>query len=185
MAPVIRMTKRRSTGFSLVELVVVIVILGTIAAIAAPRFGHAANSYRLESAVQKIEADLRYATQMARTQSRTVTIQFSPTNDSYRIIGVEDILGAPTDHIVDLSQPPFRLHISDVRFSDGTPNQLRINGHGTLLNKGVIRIELGPYARLIGIDWTSPSEQDVKVVAVEPKSEIGNIESVVPGGFLK
>ncbi|MFG0292995.1 MAG: GspH/FimT family pseudopilin [Phycisphaerales bacterium JB065] len=185
MAPTIRMIKRRSTGFSLVELVVVIVVLGTIAAIAAPRFGHAANSYRLEAAVQKLEADLRYATQMARTQSRTVTVQFDPGNDSYRILGVEDAFGGATDYIVDLSQPPYQVDLADVRFSGGTISALRINGHGSLINKGVVRIELGPTARLIGIDWTSPAEQEVKVEVVDPKTKTDGITLVVPDGFLK
>lgn len=185
MAPTIRMIKRRSTGFSLVELVVVIVVLGTIAAIAAPRFGHAANSYRLESAVQKLEADLRYATQMARAQSRTITVHFDPDSDSYRIIGVKDAFGGANDYSVDLSQPPYQIDLADVRFSDGTPSALRINGHGSLINKGVVRLELGPNARLIGIDWTSPAEQEVKVVVVDPKSETDSITLVVPDGFLK
>jgi type II secretion system protein H len=178
------MTARRSTGFSLVELVVVIFVLGTVAAIAAPRFGHAANSYRLEAAVQKLEADLRYAAQMARAQSREVSVIFDPDTDSYRIVGVRDALGAPTDHIVDLSEPPYRVSMSGVKFGT-TSRVLRINGHGSLLNTGVIRIELGTSARLIGVDWQSPAEQDLRVEPVLPRKEVPNIDLVTPGGFLR
>lgn len=185
MAPSRLQHSTSSTGFSLVELVVVMLVLGVIAAIAAPRFGYASATFRLEAAIQKIEADLQYASQMARSQSRTVAVVFNPANDSYRISGVDSPLGGTGDYTVDLSQPPYEVDIADVRFSGGLANMFRIDGHGAPLNAGVIRVEVGPNARLIGVEWTVPSDAKLKAQVIAPSKEIGDLELVIPDGFIK
>jgi type II secretory pathway pseudopilin PulG len=168
-----------------VELVVVMLVLGVIAAIAAPRFGHASSTFRLDAAIQKIESDLRYAAQMARSQSRTVAVTFDPATDSYTVSGVDSPLDGTGNYRVDLSQPPYEVDIADVRFSGGLASMFRIDGHGSPLNAGVIRIELGPNARLIGVEWTLPSDAKVKAQAVEPSKDVLDLELVVPDGYIK
>lgn len=185
MAPSRSQHSTRSTGFSLVELVVVMLILGVIAAIAAPRFGHASTTFRLEAAINKIEADLKYAAHMARAQSRTVEVTFDPDTDSYTITGVESPLNGEANYTVNLAEPPYEVQIADVRFGGGTSSTFRIDGHGTPINTGVIRIELGPNARLIGVEWSTPSDAEVKAEPVEPSKDILDIDLVIPSDFIK
>lgn len=162
-------------------------ILGTIAAIAAPRFGNAANSYRLESAMKKIELDVEYALRMARAQSKSIEISFDPDTDSYELVGVKDPLDTKLDFVVRLGEPPYRVRLADVRFGGGSPSTLTISGHGTMVNKGIVRIELGPSARLIGFSGGagSPVGQSIPTAAVPTKEEQDDISSVVPADFLE
>ncbi|XHC25877.1 MAG: prepilin-type N-terminal cleavage/methylation domain-containing protein [Phycisphaerales bacterium] len=185
MAPSCPQHSTRSTGFSLVELVVVMLILGVIAAIAAPRFGHASTTFRLEAAINKIEADLKYAAQMARAQSRTVKVTFDPDTDSYTITGVDGPLDGVANYTVNLAEPPYEVQIADVRFTLGTSSTFRIDGHGAPINTGVIRIELGPNARLIGVEWSIPSDAKVKAEPIEPSEDVFDIETIIPDGFIK
>lgn len=58
-------------AFSLVELLIVLVIVGIAAAIAAPRYGGATERYRARLAAQRLGEELRAAGERARvTQSR-------------------------------------------------------------------------------------------------------------------
>ena len=61
-----RRTRRCGGGFSLLELVVVMVIVAILAAIATPRYGKAVARYRTASAARKIAADLTFARKRAR-----------------------------------------------------------------------------------------------------------------------
>jgi len=174
----------RSTGFSLVELVVVVLVLGTIAAIAAPRFGNASSSYRLDAAIKKIEHDLNFALRSARATSSTVEILFDPENDRYTLVGVEDPK-SKSDITIDLSATPYRVDLSDVRFKGTDPTVLTINGHGAIVNTGVVRIGLGPNARLIHLGGGSAAVQSggLTWISVPPRDDAPSIGAITPSGF--
>ena len=57
--------KRKQTGFTMIELIVVIVILGILAATALPRFSNLANNAR-RSSVQGMLGDVRSAAALAK-----------------------------------------------------------------------------------------------------------------------
>ena len=185
MAPSRSQHSTSSTGFSLVELVVVILVLGTIAAVAAPRFGYASTTFRLDAAIKKIEADLQYATQMARSRSQAVVVEFDPDTDSYTITGVNSPLDGTANYTVNLAEAPFEIDLTDVRFNGGTPTSFRIDGHGASINAGAIRIALGPNARLLGVQWSTPAEAKVKAEPVEPIEKVADIDLVIPTDFVK
>lgn len=176
----------RSTGFSLVELVVVVFVLGTIAAIAAPRFGYASSSYRLESAVKKIETDLDFALRTARARSTTIEFSFDPDTDRYTLVGVRDPQNPKIDLSVDLSELPYGVDISDVRFSGADSKVLVITGHGTFVNQGVVRIGLGSNARLIALGGSGSIEaRRIKSIPVPPARDAPSIDLVTPHDFGK
>lgn len=177
-------TSARSTGFSLVELVVVVFVLGTIAAIAAPRFGYASSSYRLEAAIKKIENDLGYAVRSARAKSTTVELAFDPDTDRYTLVGVADPQNPKIDLTIDLRAMPYGVDLSDVRFSGTDSKVLVINGHGTIVNKGVVRIGLGSNARLIALGGNAVLRgESIESVPVPPAKEVPSITLVTPDGF--
>src|SRR6185436_19007970 len=96
-------------GFTLVELVVVLCIMGVVAAIAAPRYGAAIARQRVDGAANRIASDLAYARSVARMTSSSVNVVFDPPHDRYAIPGAPDpITNGPGAYTVDLSLAPYR-----------------------------------------------------------------------------
>lgn len=82
--------KSHSRGFTLIELVMVILVMGILAAVAAPRYSTAMSQYRADLAARELEADLAYAAWEAQRTSLAVTVNFDLTNQRYEIAGVAD-----------------------------------------------------------------------------------------------
>jgi prepilin-type N-terminal cleavage/methylation domain-containing protein len=75
---------RRACGFTLIEIIVVVVILSIIALMAVPMFGSAAD-IQLKAAANMIAADLEYAKSMAITRQQPFSIDFNSTDESYSV----------------------------------------------------------------------------------------------------
>lgn len=71
-------------GFTLVELLVVVVILGFAAAIAVPMIG-SASSFQIRAAANKVAADLEYAKSMAISRGQNHAVVFDPVGEAYEI----------------------------------------------------------------------------------------------------
>ena len=74
VAPVARRTARtgriRRGAFTFVEMLVVVLILGIVAAVAAPTFHRSLQYHRLESAARRVKQDLEYLQTTARRRAR-------------------------------------------------------------------------------------------------------------------
>ena len=69
---------RRTSGFTLIELVTVIVILGVLAVVAIPRMGNA--EYKTLEFADKTVSALRYAQKSAVSHRRAVCVSFTSTS---------------------------------------------------------------------------------------------------------
>ena len=75
--------RRAGAGFTLVELVLVMVIIGVVGAIAMPRFTQANARHQLEAAANRVASDLERAREEARATSNWVQIAYSKSQESY------------------------------------------------------------------------------------------------------
>lgn len=97
--PVVLSTRR---GFSYAELVIVILIMGIMAAIAIPRIAQSMSFYRLNAAAERVASDLRYARGQARMKGTSQSVVFNAATDSYDLPGLFSI-----DH----PSQPFSLNL--------------------------------------------------------------------------
>ncbi len=92
---------RRKPGFTLVEILAVVVILGIAAAIILPQVGNHAN-LRASSMSRVIMADLAYVQSRAVTTQRPHYVRFDPAGNRYEVLdrltsGGEQIIAHPVD----------------------------------------------------------------------------------------
>jgi type IV fimbrial biogenesis protein FimT len=79
------MQKKTVSGFTLIELMIVIAIIGIMAAIAAPNFMEYMKSRRLSGATMQLYVDLMNARGQAVSQNNKVIVALT-SNNSYQII---------------------------------------------------------------------------------------------------
>ncbi|MHC4140359.1 MAG: GspH/FimT family pseudopilin [Planctomycetota bacterium] len=138
------------TAFTLLELVMILAIVATLAAIAAPRYAAALTSYHADGASRRIVADLELARAAAQATSARVTVYFDVANDRYDIPGVPSLNDPGTDVGVDLAREPYRADLVAANF--GGNAKVSFDGYGIPDNGGVIAVACGTAMKIINLD---------------------------------
>ena len=120
-----RLSRRTQSGFTLVELMVVIVVLAILASIGIPGFQGIVAENRATSAANELLATLQFARSAAIAQSRPVTVR--PTADGDWDGGWVVEMGESPNLVVLRESPALRASIS----LDGV-SELRFSSTGTL-----------------------------------------------------
>lgn len=94
-------------GFTLVELLVVIVIIGVVVAISVPAFGRYLQEYRLTKVAREVKANIQLTRLKAVTSNFNVVFTYnlgtSGNPDTYQISGTENSNGGALDAWEDLN----------------------------------------------------------------------------------
>jgi prepilin-type N-terminal cleavage/methylation domain-containing protein len=89
-------------GYTLLEMVIVMLTLGIVASVAIPRYTASLNRYRTQVAVQRLAQDIELCRRHARFTSQNVTLTVSFAKSFYRLSSVDSPLrpGNPYEVIV-------------------------------------------------------------------------------------
>jgi prepilin-type N-terminal cleavage/methylation domain-containing protein len=138
------------TGFSLIELTLVVFLLGISAAIAIPRYANSLCSYRAAMAAKRVAADLALARNDAWMTGSRRTVSFSQTNNQYQLTGIAD-----PDHpgvancVVNLSNNPYRATLGATTFQGQT---VTFDSYGMPSAGGQITVTAGTAQRTVYLD---------------------------------
>jgi len=114
--PAIPISRHRRGGFSLVELILVVLVIGIVAGLAAPMFGQTSTT-RLREAARLLAADLAFAQNESITHADDPRlVVFDTTNHQYHIAAASD----PDTPITN----PVTRHPFVTRFGEGRAAQL-------------------------------------------------------------
>lgn len=136
-------------GFTLLELLVVIAVLGVATAIVAPRYGRSIARTRAEAAMERVFADIRRTQALARATSTTMIIQLDTANAAYTLPMGRTLDNAAEPERVELDESPY--FVSDITSSLADDDQIVIDPYGRIVSTGSLRIRVGDSIRWVGI----------------------------------
>lgn len=109
------MKSRDHNGFTLLELLVVLVLISILSALVAPRVGNSMRNMTLKGAAQKIAASLRYARSKAVSEKETYIAVLDLKKSSLSILTAQAYTGENAQKLsVDAKRKSARLKIYDL-----------------------------------------------------------------------
>ncbi len=148
-------------GFTFIEMVIVVLIVGIVAAIAAPRYSASLERFRVEAAARKIAADLERARGNARSTGTSRTVEFDVALNQYTLVGVRDLNRPHLDCTTRLSKTGYPATLLSATFNDTSQLTFDLHGHPWAgsplapLTAGSVVIQAGGRQRTIIIDLTT------------------------------
>lgn len=137
-------------GFSLMELVLVILIVAIISAVVVPRFGGSITRHRADTVAQRIAVDLELARRRASTTSAAQRVIFDVEDDSYELDGLGDMDHSTEDYIVSVAEDPYKAVLVFVNF--GGDEEIIFDGFGTPDSGGSVIVQVGNEIRTVTVD---------------------------------
>lgn len=145
-----RHSQSASSGFTLVEIVVAVLIIGILAASAAPRISNRISYHRADSAAERIASDFNLARRQAMARGVDETVAFDTGNHRYTLSSVTSLSSPTAVYTVKLDEYPYECAVLVVSFGGGST--VAFNPYGIPDNGGKIVIQSGSEQRTISLD---------------------------------
>jgi prepilin-type N-terminal cleavage/methylation domain-containing protein len=134
-----RIIGRSSQGFTLIEVVMVVVIVGILAVVAIPRF-QAINAIKLSAAAKKIVSDIRYVQALAVSAHDTYGLTFETSQELYNVTRIRDntFVKDPysrSNFTVDFKTDPVYMGTEITSVNFGNANRLQFDWQATPQNR--------------------------------------------------
>lgn len=145
-----RASVRRSTrGFTLIELIVVLAVLGLITALAMPMFAGALPGARLKAAARDLGAELRYARAQAIAGNRETTLTIDLAARRYAILGART---GPGESRALPEELEIKVRTARRELAGDARASIRFFPDGGSTG-GRITLSRGERRYLVGVDW--------------------------------
>jgi prepilin-type N-terminal cleavage/methylation domain-containing protein len=146
--------KTHRRGFSLLELTIVVLIIGILAAVATPNWAAVLSKYRADAAAQRIVTDLGRVQSLAYSTSTAQTLTLNVTQSTYQIAGLRGLDRASSTYTVDLTAEPYRSTLVSASFNGAA--QIAFDGYGQpTVAGGTIVVASGSQQRTVTVDATT------------------------------
>lgn len=147
--PIFTATRRR-TAFTLIELVIVVLIVGIMTSVGAPKYFSSLAYYRAEAAARRIANDLRLAREHAQKTSEPQTVDFDVTGDGYAIPTMPDLDRPNATYAVRLGSSEYNVNLATAVFGAGDTVQFDIYGRPN--QTGSVTVQSGSQLRTVQVD---------------------------------
>ena len=179
----------RHHAFTLIEAVIVIAILGTLAAVAVPRFASAQLRYKADVAAKRIAADLALARNQAIAASADRQVVFDTANQQYQLTGIDDPDNPAATYTVTLDGQDLDATLTSADFNSTTT--VTFDGFGRPTAGGNVVITRGGFAKQINVNpetgriTIGAVNQDPSEIDAAQTAEDIIIEGTIdPGGYI-
>ncbi len=132
-----RVVNSNEKGFSLVELIVVIVIAGIITAVAIPKLNNVSD-VDIYATARQVKSDIRFAQQLAMGRFMSTDIVFTPNADTYTITR-----GDPPVETFNRQLPPSSNAAFNAVGGGSTALAYTFNSSGIPVDAGGVPIDSG------------------------------------------
>ncbi|HNW09391.1 MAG TPA: prepilin-type N-terminal cleavage/methylation domain-containing protein [bacterium] len=124
--------RRRQTGFTLIEVAIILSVIGIITLVSLPVYQQIQPNISLNSETREIVSNLRYAQQLSVTEQKKYGIVFNQGPNNYALKNTE------TGSIIKNFEIQSQITIADI--SGFTDNTVIFNVAGAVLESGTITI---------------------------------------------
>lgn len=170
-------------GFSMIELVMVIVIVGVIVSIAAPRFAEGGSGRRLNAARNAILDDIQIIKLRARATGKAHTIKFYPNSDMYAAFEGLDINKSAIVLARTLSESPFNVDLSNTNLD--TDQAVVVSPMGDLEKSFSVGILDSGVEKRVEIHGIGFSRESVTETDSQLEIETGILDIEIGDGGIK
>ncbi len=152
-----RSNKQFQRGFTYIEVVITVLLMGILAGMAAPSYFTSIASYQAEMAAKRVVHDLHFARSEAQRSSQSRTVRFDTETNSYSLEGVADINASANGYVTSLSKNPFSATL--VSASLGGDAVVVFDMYGRPDSDGTVVVQAGSVQRTV--ELSDDGEADV------------------------
>ena len=143
-------------AFTLVELVLVLAIMGVLAAVAAPRYAASMANYRVRLAAHRVAADVALTQAAARAASASRALTFDVPGNRYTVSGLGALDGRGGGYTVQLAAQPYGVSIKTLTLTKaGANGALTFDGFGVPDGGATVVVSFGTYNRTVTVSAAS------------------------------